>query len=505
MLLSRALRSGTPLNTVREVYARLRTGRGQTAPFASRMATRVRVDADGSNIHIGDLCIPRRRPVGESRRALEDDYASLYTQLFSALRVIKNQNATLSRIGALAGNNQVRSATPVHIAGTAEEVSTLEGPALLCGPPTEETTPTGQTTDSTEHEERAPSTTTDEDAAVVSPRPADPAPGAQPRAPSSSPTDVTLINYSCFGSLDSRHQHPVSQSPSAPNELVLADGFLRNCRLVFKTWTRDVKLTDAHAIAQQKSRNNLFPHRYRLEQSGESAHWVQADQGLTIQAAIVSASTGHPVDTAQLLSKANSFLTAGQVHPSELLFHAYVVNGSCQTPTDRSKQSRPCSIGESSTITGGGCVYVSPLDGRQYTSLLPDFKVTDDGEYQTASATPNAGPSPSTVSFTGCKFRPEALSSRIKNDSDGSLRFVVMPEHPVIRALPNMFTMSPEFYVGSRVRAVSKRSQEEHAADASEQPAKKKKRDVDQAATNVPLNSPPGSSQNDTGDDSDGD
>ena len=249
---------------------------------------------------------------------------------------------------------------------------------------------------------------------------------------------------------------------------------LLKTKVKFDSWAHKVTL-ESNPFEKRSAKNekgasqHSFPHLKRLESDDQIGLWVETGRKITFTIKFdLHGSGADQITSSTILANANKHLAPGERHRHELVFSSYVVDGDVVDPKNARKQTRPTSIGDDATIENG-CVYIDEADGARFTNLLVPFNRKNKKEVRKAKA------SGSSVTFDDFKFRHDALSGSIKNTSNGSVRLVFVPEHPVLRRIEAFYTVSDEFKLGARVRPIAKekpkkeRKSKAAASDSSEE------------------------------------
>jgi hypothetical protein len=377
------------------------------------MATHVKL-LDNGTIKVGDREIPKKRRRDDEDQA-DKDYRDLYKYLGAAINRVNSMQNKLLKIGQLSAcvgePERVPCATSSQQEATTPQSGTL---ALVGGVEVERTQQTAQDT---------------------------------PQSTSGSESTLALFDPDRVAGIgDEDEDDDVTPLRLDP------ESYLAKAGIRFTSWAHRTRLTESNSMAQPKD-GIEFPHKKRKETGGDDGKemcWVETNRRLSVNAKLTLNGKETDVNPTHILSQANGLLKPGERLERELRFRAFVVDGNCTNPFLKSSHTRPTAIGDKPTIKSG-CMWIDPNDGSKFTSLqMGPFHKLNPGENKNASA------NGSVVTFDDFKFRPEALSGRINNSSNGSLRIVIVPHHPVLKRLESFYTISDEFKIGARVRPISK-------------------------------------------------
>lgn len=358
----------------------------------------------GGILRVGDRDIPRKRRRDNPEDA-DRDYSYMYRYVVAAIRKLDAYDAKLTQIRKLSSSSGMYT-LPLQGQAPSAALPNALAPA-----------PQG------EH--------------------------ADPCSTSNGECTLTLSDPERLATLGEDTDDDLSSPPSH----VDCGPYLANTRLTFESWAHTVKLTDAEPFASRKTTGTDFPHKIRREWTGKDGTdtlWVEAGRPMSVTARLVHDVNGaknrksRGVSVSQILSEANKLLPCGERPHQELRFRAFVVDGTCTNPYIQATHTRP-------VTDRSCCVHVDDdNDGVVFTTLLANFERRNPREFRFARANANNN----TITFEDFRFRSDALSRRLSNSSNGSLRIVIAPEHPILKRLKSFYTISDEFKIGARIRPV---------------------------------------------------
>jgi hypothetical protein len=357
----------------------------------------------GGIIRVGDRDIPRKRR-RDSTEDADRDYSDLYRFVVSAIHKLDAYQAKLTRISQLSSSSGIY-ALPLQGQAPSAALPSALAPA-----------PQGERAD--------------------------------PCSTSNGECTLTLFDPERLTTLGEDNDDDLL----SPLSHIDCGSYLANIMLTFESWAHTVTLTDAEPFMSRTTGID-FPHKIRRDWAGKDGTdtlWVEAGRPMSVTARLAHDVNGannrksRGVSVSQILSEANKLLPCGERPPQELRFRAFVVDGTCTNPYIKATHTRP-------TTDHGCCVHVDDdNDGAVFTTLLANFERRNPREIRFSRANANNN----TITFNDFRFRSDALSRRLSNSSNGSLRIVIAPEHPILKRLKSFYTISDEFKIGARIRPV---------------------------------------------------
>ena len=221
---------------------------------------------------------------------------------------------------------------------------------------------------------------------------------------------------------------------------------LGKVRLVCASWSDNVKLDSTNRRVGRDKQHSGFPHVVRLGKSGNVELYVEHARTFDLCAEIRYICGGVFPDTHELLDRANQMEIPTTSDSSDLRFELYLIYSSGDGR--HGDDEKPfASDDERSHFRPGACIAKDDT-GNTCTNLFANFNPSHPREvfYGTCKN--------GKIVFRNISFRKDALSSNVTTNN-GSFRFVIRATHPSLKDLVNYNALSPEFFVGARVRATA--------------------------------------------------